>query len=197
MARVLLGWPSDGPTLRLDYRQFSYAGKFVMSNTGKAVIREPNAPTGSGDSENGENERESEFDEDILAAVAFNADRTDPETLWLRYVTVRNDRRGEGLGPELCLFLAGRAAERGYGRLRIAVNNPFAYEALYRAGFAYTDEETGLAELVLERPADTPKPDRSEARYQRGLDAYRDRDLSEEEHAFLDRKRGQQPPELQ
>ena len=40
MEYVVLGWPSDGPTLRLDYRQFAYAGKFVMSNTGKAVAYE-------------------------------------------------------------------------------------------------------------------------------------------------------------
>ncbi len=186
MECALCGWPSDGPTLRLDYRQFSYAGKFVMSNTGKALIREPNATT---DDENG-----SEFDEDIVAAVAFNADRTDSKTLWLRYVTVRTDRRGEGLGPKLCQFLADRADERGYGRLRIAVNNPFAYEASYKSGFVYTGETTGIAELVLERPAERPERDRTMERYQSGLDRYRKRDLSVAESAFLSRKRGSPPP---
>ena len=39
MEYVLLGWPPDGPTLRLDHRRFAYAGKFVMSTTGKAVVR--------------------------------------------------------------------------------------------------------------------------------------------------------------
>ncbi|WP_231753990.1 GNAT family N-acetyltransferase [Natronomonas sp. CBA1123] len=178
----LLGWPGDGPTLRLDYRRFSYAGKFVMSNTGKAVVRE-------GESTDGE------FDDSVVAAVAFNADRTDPETLWLRYVTVRDDRRGEGLGPRLCRFVVERAAARGYERVRIAVNNPFAYEALYRAGFAFTGEETGIAELVLERPAHAPA-ERSTARYRAGLDQYRKRDLSEDERAFLERKRGEEPPAL-
>lgn len=30
--------PEDGPTLRLDYRAFSYTGKFVIGSTGKAVL---------------------------------------------------------------------------------------------------------------------------------------------------------------
>lgn len=182
MEPVLLGWPPDGPTLRLDYRRFSYAGKFVMSNTGKAVIREQAPAT------------DSEFADDVLAAISFNTDRTDPGTLWLRYVTVRSDRRGEGLGPRLSRFLADRAEERGFDRLRIAVNNPFAYEAMYRAGFVYTGEQTGLAELVLERPTASQASDRSRNRYQAGLDRFRDRDLSDEEQPFLDRKSEESPP---
>jgi len=203
----LLGWPEDGPTLRLDHRRFSYAGKFVMSNTGKAVIRAsdladegevsepstsepPGEPTPSG----GGSDAAGEYDTDVLAAVAFDGDRTDPDTLRLRYVTVRADLRGNGLGPRLCRFLARRAADRGYDRLRIAVNNPFAYQALYRAGFSFTGEETGIAELVLERPTTEPAEDRSEATYQDGLDAYRARELSAAERAFLDRRRGRSPP---
>ena len=182
---VILGWPPDGPTLRLDYRRFSYAGKFAMSTTGKAVVR---------GTDGSERETGGEFD-DVLAAVAFDADRTDPGTLRLRYVTVRNDRRGEGLGPKLCRFVARRAADRGYDRVAIAVNNPFAYEALYRAGFAFTGEETGIAELVLARPADGPAEDRSLETYQEGLDRYRERDLSADERAFLERKGGSPPPE--
>ena len=184
MERLVLGWPSDGPTLRLDHRRFSYAGKFVMSNTGKAVVRDPGAAT------------DREYDDAVLAAVAFNEDRTDPATLWLRYVTVRHDRRGEGFGPRLCGLVVDRAADRGYGRLRIAVNNPFAYEALYRAGFGFTGETTGLAELVLERPAAEPV-DRPTAAYRRGLDRFRRRELSPEETAFLDRKAGAAPPPLE
>ncbi|WP_254840765.1 GNAT family N-acetyltransferase [Natronomonas marina] len=183
MERLLVGWPPDGPTLRLDHRRFSYAGKFVMSNTGKAVVRDASETT------------DGEYDDAVLAAVAFNEDRTDPATLWLRYVTVRADRRGEGLGPRLCAFVVDRAADRGYERVRIAVNNPFAYEALYRAGFAYTGEETGLAELVLERPAGEPAP-RSAESYRRGLESFRARDLSADERAFLRRKAGARPPPL-
>jgi GNAT superfamily N-acetyltransferase len=183
---VLLGWPPDGPTLRLDHRRFSYAGKFVMSTTGKAVVRKSD---GTGDDVDGE------FDDAVLAAVAFDADRTDAGTLRLRYVTVREDRRGEGLGPRLCRFVAGRAADRGYDRVAIAVNNPFAYEALYRAGFAFTGEETGLAELVLARPAAGPLEDRSRETYQDGLGRYRERDLSAAERAFLEEKRGTAPPD--
>lgn len=181
---VVCGWPEDGPTLRLDYRRFSYAGKFVMSSTGKAVARDPDAAASAG---------ESEFDERVVAAVAFNEDRTDPDTLWLRYITVRNDRRGDGIGARLAAFATERAAMRGYDRLRIAVNNPFAYEALYKAGFGSTGRETGLAELVLERPAGRPAK-RSHATYQTGLDVYRERDLSGDEEDFLDAREGADPP---
>jgi len=175
MASVtVVGWHpaatgEDGPRLRLDWRRFSYAGKFTMTNTGKAVIRE------------GEDDPENEFDESVVAAVAFNEDRTDEDALWLRYVTVREDRRGEGLGPELCATVAARALDRGYERVWIAVNNPFAYEALYKAGFGFTGRKTGLAELVLERPSDGD----GEC-YRRGLDRFRDRELSTPEQRFLD-----------
>ena len=214
----LLGWPSDGPTLRLDHRRFSYAGKFVMSNTGKAVVREETRSGTSGRDDrtepdrassrpredgrsdesdepeggrrsNGRSPRERADDRGVIAAVAFNEDRTDPETLWLRYITVREDRRGEGIGPRLLEFIRDRAHERGYERVRIAVNNPFAYEACYRSGFGYTGRRTGLAELVLEHPAD-----RSAETYQQGLDEFRERDLSEEERSLLARRCGSDPP---
>ena len=178
---AVVGWhpaetdTDDGPRLRLDWRRFSYAGKFVMTNTGKAVLREGDAGA-------------SEFDESVLAAVAFNEDRTDDRTLWLRYVTVREDVRGEGLGPRLCDEVAERALARGYDRLRIAVNNPFAYEALYKAGFGFTSRTTGLAELVLDRPAD-----RDPDRYRAGLERFSERDLTDAERSFLDEREG--PPE--
>ncbi len=169
MEFALLGWPEDGPTLRLDHEQFSYAGKFVMSTTGKAVARE---------------------DGSCLAAVAFDPDRTDEDTLRLRYVTVRLDRRGDGIGPQLLRFTAESALDRGYDSVCIAVNNPFAYEAAYRAGFAFTGERTGIAELVCcyhePRAVDT---------YQSGLDSYRDRDLSEAEQSFLRDHQNSDPPE--
>jgi GNAT superfamily N-acetyltransferase len=183
---VFLGWPPEEPTIRLDYRRFSYAGKFVMSTTGKAVLRE---------TDGAEDETDGEFDDTVLAAVAFDADRTDPGTLRLRYVTVRDDRRGEGLGPRLCRFVADRASDRGYDRVAIAVNNPFAYEALYRAGFSFTGVETGLAELVLARPVEELAADRSTGTYQAGLDRYRKRDLSSAEQSFLEDKRDTAPPE--
>ncbi|QSG08378.1 GNAT family N-acetyltransferase [Halapricum desulfuricans] len=147
----LLGWPAEGPTLRLDYEQFSYAGKFVMSSTGKAVVRE---------------------DGDVVAAAAFDPDRTDDSALRIRYVTVRRDRRGEGIGSRLLRTVRERASERGFGRVVIAVNNPFAYEAASKAGFGYTGERTGLAERVLAWPA----PNRDE-RYREGLTTFREDDL--------------------
>ncbi|MFC6976192.1 GNAT family N-acetyltransferase [Halomicroarcula sp. GCM10025709] len=165
----LLGWPEEGPTLRLDHEQFAYAGKFVMSSTGKAVCR----------------------DGSLVGAAAFDPDRTDPETLCIRYVTVRKDRRGEGIGPQLLAFVRERAAERGFDRVTIGVNNPFSYQAAYRAGFCFTGAEQGLGELELEWPGD-----RSTARYQAGLDRFRARDLSDAEREFLREKRDTAPPRL-
>jgi GNAT superfamily N-acetyltransferase len=179
MEYAVCGWPADEPTLRLDYHDFAYAGKFVMSHTGKAVIR------------NSQEATDGKWNDEVIAAVAFNEDRTDADTLWLRYITVRADRRGEGIGPRLATFTSERALARGYERLRIAVNNPFAYEALYKAGFGYTGRETGLAELVLERPSD-----RSQATYRAGLDIYRERDLTEDEEEFLASRIDAGPPEI-
>ena len=174
LAFELLGWPEEGPTLRLDHRRFSYAGKFVMSNTGKAIAREP---------ESGRVDADGTTSEGVLAAISFNEDRTDPATAWIRYVTVRLDRRGEGIGSRLAAFATTRLHERGYERVRIAVNNPFAYEALHRAGFGYADERTGLAELVLVHPPG----DRRRERYPEGLAAYREREeLSSAEREFVD-----------
>jgi GNAT superfamily N-acetyltransferase len=190
MEFALLGWPDEGPTLRLDYRTFSYAGKFVMSTTGKAVVRDLDVATDPPSSTDTPSTVDpSVFQDDVRAAVAFNEDRTDPGVLWLRYVTVHQDYRGEGLAPRLAAFLADRAEERGYRRLRIAVNNPFAYHAMYKAGFAYTGRQTGLAELVLERPGEPDRPT-----YQCGLDVFRERDLSDDEREFLAAKERADPP---
>jgi GNAT superfamily N-acetyltransferase len=169
MEFALLGWPEDGHSLRLDYREFAYAGKFVMTATGKAVIG----------------------DDGVVAAAAFDADRTDEDTLCLRYVTVRQDRKGERLGPRLLRFVRDRAVERGFDRCTIGVNNPFSYQAAYRAGFAFTGEEGGLAELTLAWPGD-----RSADRYRDGLSVFTDRDLSAPEESFLSEKRGSGPPEV-
>ncbi|QLH75927.1 GNAT family N-acetyltransferase [Halosimplex rubrum] len=200
MEHVLLGWPEAGPTLTLDWRSFSYAGKFVMSNTGKALVRTGEA-TGPPVGDDGAAAA------DIVAAAAFNEDRTDSSVCWIRYITVREDRRGEGIGPDLAAFVAARARDRGYDRARIAVNNPFAYQALYRAGFRFTGEETGVAELVLDRPlgegsgAEEQTSDRARETYQTGLDIYRERadaddgpSLSADEREFLAEKAGSDPP---
>ncbi|QSG02639.1 GNAT family N-acetyltransferase [Natranaeroarchaeum sulfidigenes] len=186
---ALLGWPNDGVTLRLDWERFSYAGKFVMSNTGKAVLCEERPKDDRGVDP-----------EDVLAAVAFNEDRTDEGTLWLRYITVRADRRGEGLGPELVVETVDRAIGRGYQRVRIAVNNPFAYEALWKAGFGFTGEGAGIAELVLAYPrsdaieehADVTSPTES---YRNGIERLEARDgLTETEQQFLAARRDAEPP---
>ncbi|MFB6299056.1 MAG: GNAT family N-acetyltransferase [Halobacteriales archaeon] len=169
MEYSVLGGPDAGPTLRLDHRNFSYAGKFVMSNTGKAVACEDDA---------------------IIAAAAFNRDRTDDGVVWLRYITVRADRRGEGIGARLAAFLCDQL-DAIADRFRIAVNNPFAYEAMYKAGFNYTGERTGIAEVVLEYPAD-PTP----TAYREGLTLFTDREgLDQTERAFIHRKRERGPPD--
>ncbi|MDS0299117.1 GNAT family N-acetyltransferase [Halogeometricum sp. S1BR25-6] len=186
MEFVVLGWADDEPTLRLDYRRFAYAGKFVMSNTGKAVVVDRWDPMAA---------PSDEYDSAVAAAAAFNEDRTDESTLWIRYVTVRSDRKRRGLGPRLCAFVTDAGRGAGYERIRIAVNNPFAYEALHKAGFAWTGETSGLAELVLERPADAPAA-RLRETYQAGLDSYRERDLTDPETAFLAAREGSDPPAL-
>ncbi len=169
MEFAVLGWGPDGPTLRLDHEEFAYAGKFVMSQTGKAVARE-------GD--------------DVVGAVATSPDRTDESTLRIRYVTVRSDRRGEDVGPRLLRFVAERARAEAFEEVCVAVNNPFAFEAASKAGFRFTGEETGVAELVMRyAPAD-----RETESYQAGLDVFRDRDLSAAEREFLADRRGSDPP---
>lgn len=158
----LLGWADEGPTLDLDHRSFSYAGKFVMSNTGKAVLRDGSR---------------------LLGAAAFNTDRTDPRTMWIRYLTIRRDRQGEGLGPRLLRFARDAAHDRGFDRVRIAVNNPYAYQACFRAGFGFTGRTTGIAELVLEWPA---PPDDG---YHEGLERFVEMDtLPERARAYAGRK---------
>jgi GNAT superfamily N-acetyltransferase len=170
MEFVVLGGPESGPTLSMDHRRFPYAGKFVMSNTGKAVAR---------------------MDGEVLAAVAFSEDRTDETAVWLRYVSVRRDRQGEGLGPRLCRFVTDRIRDQGYRSVYIAVNNPVAYEALYRAGFGFTGRETGIAELVLVSP-----DERSTEAYRAGYELFADRDLDEANTAVLERHRDGDPPPI-
>jgi len=155
----LLGWADEEPTVRLDHEQFSYAGKFNMSTTGKAVVR----------------------DGGVVAAAAFDQDRTDGSTLRIRYVTVRRDRQGEAIGSRLLRTVRERAVDRGFDQVVIAVNNPFAYEAASKAGFGYTGEQTGLAERVLAWPA----PDRTE-RYREGIESFREEELPPEYTAFID-----------
>ena len=169
MEFALLGWPEADHRLRLDYREFAYAGKFVMTSTGKAVVG----------------------DDGVVAAAAFDEDRTDPETLCIRYITVRQDRKGERLGPKLLRFVRERAVDRGYDRQTIGANNPFSYQAAYRAGFCFAGEERGLGELTLEWPGD-----RSTERYRDGLAVFRERDLSEDEETFLDDKLDSEPPDV-
>jgi len=193
MEYAFLGEPGSGATLRLDYRAFAYAGKFVVGAPGKAALRtadgSPAVPSWEPDEPLPPTVDASAFDDDVVAAVSFSPDRTDPDCCRLRYVTVHVARRGEGVGPWLIDRTVSRLAADGYERVKIAVNNPFAYAALYKSGFAYTGERTGIAEFVLERPAAEPAPEggRGGERYRAGLRAFRDgdRDLDAVERAFV------------
>ncbi|WP_435074657.1 GNAT family N-acetyltransferase [Halorubrum sp. HHNYT27] len=160
MEYAVLGDPGTGTTLRLDYRAFAYAGKFVVGSTGTAVLRTPDgSPAVTGwepDEALPPTVAADEFDDAVIAAVSFSPDRTDADCCRLRYITVHAAHRGEGFGPRLVDHTVSHLAAAGYDRVRIAVNNPFAYAALYKCGFAYTGERTGIAELELERPTAAP-----------------------------------------
>ncbi|MFB6082328.1 MAG: GNAT family N-acetyltransferase [Halanaeroarchaeum sp.] len=167
MQFAVLGWPADGPTLDLDWRRFAYAGKFVMSNTGKAVARR---------------------DGEVVGAIAFNADRSDERRAWIRYVTVAKGARGEGIGTALTEYTADRLLER-FDVVRAAANNPYSFESFVKAGFGFIGETAGDDGLVLERPTD----DRAD-RYTSGMRRFLDRDLTEDERAFVEAKSERGPP---
>jgi GNAT superfamily N-acetyltransferase len=199
MEYALVCPPDEGTTLRLDYRAFAYAGKFVVGAPGKSVIRTPDGSPAAPDWEPDEPLPKTvdpeAFDEDVVAAVSFSADRTDPATCRLRYVTVHAARRGEGIGPRLIGETVADLAAARFDRVRIAVNNPFAYEACHKCGFAYTGERTGLAELELARPAAAAVSVDPE-RYREGLRAFRETDgeLSRAERRFVAERLERGPP---
>ena len=187
----VLGHPPDAPTVRLDHEQFAYAGKFVLSSTGTAVVRDPDeraeragsaAPTAG-----------TEFDgaqTGLVGATSFSADRGETGQVRIRYVTVREDRRGEGIGPRLLRFTADTLLDR-FDAVAIAVNNPIAYRACYCAGFAWTGEETGMAELLLRYdPGTDPDPDR----YRAGFAVFADRDLPPPQRGVVERHADGTPP---
>ncbi|MFW6435193.1 MAG: GNAT family N-acetyltransferase [Halovenus sp.] len=163
----LLGDDRAGPALSLDHEQFAYAGKFVMSGP-KALARE-------GDS--------------VVGAISFSEDHSDPGAVRLRYVTVREDRRGEGIGPRLLRFTAARLTDR-YDDILIAANNPIAYEACYRAGFVFTGEETGIAELLMRYQPGEREGDR----YREGFAVFRERELPAPHEAVCRRHADGEPP---
>jgi len=192
----LLGWPGDGPRLALDHEQFAYAGNFRTGRTGIAVaLADGTAPPDPGASGSPTGELEG-----VVAAASFDADRAATNALRIRYVTVREDRRGEGIGPRLLAFVVDRAREREFEgarerrfeRVRIGVNNPIAYRACYKAGFAFTGEESGMGELVLEAPA---AGDRPGATYREGLARFADRDLPDGHRGVLERHAEGSPPD--
>ena len=166
MEYKILGQSPDGPTLDLDYREFAYAGKFVMSKTGKSVAVD---------------------DGTVVGAVAFSPDYDNERVVRFRYVTVHDDRRGEGIGSRLLRYTA-ESLSTGYDDVTIAVNNPVAYRACYRAGFTFTGHETGIAEVLLRY---NPEENRRRERYYEGLARFEDRELPPEQQAVLDRE---EPP---
>ena len=169
MEFAVLGSQAAGPQLNLDYRQFAYAGNFVMTDSGKTVAREESA---------------------VLGAVSFSEDRTDSGTVHLRYVTVREDRQGEGIGSRLLRFTAEHLVD-DYDAVRIAVNNPVAFRAASRAGFVYTGDQSGIAELALRyAPAEPARA----GPFADGLAVFAERDLPPPQQSCLDASSEAGPP---
>jgi len=173
----LLGFPPDAPTLRLDHERFAYAGKFVLSSTGKAVVRDASESVDSGEAAT------------LIGAASFSEDRDDPARARIRYVTVREDRRGGGVGPRLLRFTADALGEQ-FAAVAIGVNNPIAYQACYRAGFVWTGRETGMAELLLRYDPGGATAER----YRAGFAVFEARDLPEPHRAVLERHADGEPP---
>jgi len=181
---AIRGSVDGGPPVELSHEQFAYAGKFGTARTGTTLLRTDGDASTTDEPATEPNITDAEPDGSsprILAAACFNRDHAAPETARIRYVTVRRDRRGEGLGTAL-LAVTGRELSRRHDRVAIAVNNPVAYRACYKAGFAFIGEETGMSELRL-----VYEGDRSVERYEAGLDRFRERDLPADQRAVLDR----------
>lgn len=163
-----LGWADSAPALELPHETFAYAGKFRLPYTGKAVAREQT--------------------ETLVGAAAFDEDRGVADALRIRYITVRESHRGQRIGPKLAALVISRAQTRGYTRVRVAVNNPAAYEAMYRAGLGYTGERRNLGELVLETEQGLTDED-----YKTGLEEFAERSCPDQHRRIINRgqKRGQ------
>lgn len=187
MEYAVIATPDDALGFRLDWKRFSYAGKFVMTNTGKAVAADPDRlgrpdwPPAARDAQT----------EGVYAAVSFNRDREHDDLAWLRYVTVRDDKQAAGIAPRLCAATARWLLDEWtVSRVRIAVNNPYAYDALHKAGFGWTGEETGLRERILERPSPADAVDV----YAEGLRSYLDADPTDAERDFVEDRLDRGPP---
>ncbi len=182
----LLGHPPDAPTLRLDHERFAYAGKFVLSSTGKAVARDPGESPVDPD---GQTATGGSATAGLVGATSFSENYDDPDRTRIRYVTVREDRRGEGIGPRLLRFTADTLGGR-FESVAIAVNNPIAYQAAYRAGFVWTGRETGMAELLLSYDPGTGAADR----YRAGFAVFEARDLPDPHRTVIARHADGDPP---
>ncbi len=131
MEFVVMGGLYGGPPVVLEEEKFSYAGKFMMKDTGKIVCK---------------------IEDEIVAAASFNFDRNDKKIAWVRYISVRKDKRLKGIGHSLIIYVTEKIIGEFPDCVRVAVNNPIAYNAFYKAGFEYTGDEVGLCELILEYP---------------------------------------------
>lgn len=139
-----------------------------MTTTGKALLFDANT---------------------CIGITAFSFDRTCETRIWLRYVSVHDDYQGRGIGPRFLRTTAVELLDEGES-IRIAVNNPFAYQAAYKAGFVFTGEQTGIAELILEHPGI-----RSNEMYLEGLNTFQDAShLSPREQSYATEKHTEAPP---
>ncbi len=146
--------------LMLDHEEFSYAGKFRLP-TKKVVARE--------------------CDGDIVAVLSYDEERGS-DAARIRYLSVRDDRQQEGVAAELVERASDRLLD-DYPAVRISVNNPYAYEAVHRAGFGYSGDTGPRDEVVMGRPSDDP-------RYEEGLRKLLEADLPEEQRRYVRQKLG-------
>ncbi len=147
--------------LLLDHESFSYAGKYRLP-TNKVVARD--------------------CEGDVVAALSYDEDRVD-EAARIRYLSVRDDHQQEGVAQGLVEYAAERLLEE-YDAVKISVNNPYAYEAVHRAGFRYTGGGGPQNEVVLQRPLETAEEDG----YAKGLRRLLEADLPEEQSRYIERK---------
>ena len=91
MEYAFLGGPGTETTLRLDYRAFAYAGKFVVGKPGKAVLKtldgSPAVPEWNSERSLPPTVDERDFDDDV---VAYDEDGYPPLRDFLKEQGVRH-----------------------------------------------------------------------------------------------------------
>lgn len=111
--------PGDDPDVELDHGRFPYAGKLTTRDVGLILGRDRG---------------------EVVAAASYSIDRTDEDRCVIRYIAVRRDRQGEGLGTELLAATPGILFDRRFDSIKMAARSPYALVAAVRAGFCVIEE---------------------------------------------------------